>query len=46
MLEMDIWIHGRMGKTPDLEKKKLETEKTKRKMKYMEIPTGPKTRGQ
>jgi len=28
MLEMDILIYGRMGKTPDSEKKKLETEKT------------------
>ena len=27
MPEMDIWIYGRMGKTPELEKKELGTEK-------------------
>ena len=45
MLEVDIWIHGSMGKTPDSEKKKLETEKTQWKMKYMEIPTDLKSDG-
>ena len=45
MLEMDILIYGRMGKTPDSEKKKLETEKTQWKMKYMEIPTDLKSDG-
>ena len=45
MLEMDIWIYGRMGKTLDSEKKKLETEKTQWKMKYMEIHTDLKSDG-